>query len=118
MRPWVEASARRQREGHLEAADQASGRIPILCIFRPHRPLAVYRETEPTQPRCAAQSARLARRRVAVHIVVIHVQVAQHGRCDVDERARAPPWAGEEAAALDHQKWPLLVGAEPAMLAK
>src|SRR5579862_6885339 len=64
------------------------------------------------------RSASAARQRATVHVVVIHREVAQHGRRDVGERAWLQPWAGGEAAALDQEERPLLVGAEPAMLAE
>src|SRR5712671_6001454 len=44
--------------------------------------------------------------------------MAQRGRRDIDQRARLPPHPGLEAAALDNQERPLLVRAEPAMLAE
>ena len=44
--------------------------------------------------------------------------MAQHGRRDIDERRRHASHTRREAATFDHQKRPLLVGAEPAMLAE
>src|SRR5260370_25074492 len=56
--------------------------------------------------------------RAAIHVVMVHVEMAQRGRRDIDQRARLPPYPGLEAAALDDQERPLLVRAEPAMLAE
>src|SRR5947207_12260770 len=46
------------------------------------------------------------------------MEMAQRGRRDIDQRARLPPHPRLEAAALDNQERPLLVRAEPAMLAE
>src|SRR6202011_4183355 len=54
----------------------------------------------------------------AIHVVMVHMQMAQRGRGNVDQRTRLPPHPGLEAAALADQERPLLVRAEPAMLAK
>src|SRR3979411_1378086 len=56
--------------------------------------------------------------RAAVHVVMVHVEMAQRGRRDIDQRTRLPPHPGLEAAALDDQERPLLVRAEAAMLAE
>ena len=49
---------------------------------------------------------------------MIHAQMAQHGRGDIDQRGRAAlaPWG--EPATLGDEERVLLVAPEPAMLAK
>src|SRR6516164_11190007 len=60
----------------------------------------------------------MARQWPSVHTGRVEAEMPQHGRSDVDQRGPTIIDARGKTAAGGEQKWSLLVGSEPAMLAE